>query len=225
MITGGTSGEYGGVLGTIDPYGLNNSFSPGNNCQAGTVYTVTDMPSAGTLLYYLAGYERDYRNFYFFGHGSASSIGAKTTNGWVGLTQGEIADFLWNVPLSYQVMHAAFRPYRFVFIDGCDTAKANFCEAFAIPAVALSTNYFAAAGIESRAFVGFKSWSINLNTWNWQAYSLMTEGFLRDWMGNVPVQSCLNNAKSDIHGTGRRMDSSAVVYGAADLQHATRTRP
>jgi len=197
--------------------------SPGNNCQAGTVYTVSDQPSANTLLTYLSGYGGDdYRNFYFFGHGNASAIGAY--NG-AGLTQEQIALALLNVPLNYQIQHAALWPYRFVFIDGCNTGKGNFCEAFGIPAMTLSTNYFAAAGLESRAFVGFKNWSLNFNFWSWQAYSLMTGWFLADWENGTPVQTCVNNAKGDTHQSGQSMNSSAVVYGAADLQFGTRTRP
>jgi len=224
MIAGGSGGgEYGGVLGTLDPDGLNGNLSPGNNCQAGTVYTVSDQPSATNLLEYLSGYSGTYyRNFYFFGHGNASSIGAY--NG-AGLTQEQIALALLNVPLNYQIQHAALWPYRFVFIDACNAGKGNFCEAFGIPAMTLSTNYFLAASLESRAFVGFKNWSLNFNFWSWQSYSLMTGWFLSDWERSVPVQTCVSNAQNDTHQSGQSMNSSAVVYGAADLQFGTRTRP
>jgi len=51
----------------------------------------------------------------------------------------------------------------------------------------------------------------------------MTHYFLQDWETGVPVQQCVNNAKSDVHITGSHMDSSAVAYGAIDLQHNTHT--
>ena len=57
----------------------------------------------------------------------------------------------------------------------------------------------------------------------WTGYSLMTHYFLQDWETGVPVQQCVNNAKSDVHITGSHMDSSAVAYGAIDLQHNTHT--
>jgi hypothetical protein len=220
MIAGGVQEDepYQGVLGTLDAYGFNNNLSPGNNPQGGQVFTMADQASRSNLLTYLAS--GNYDNFYFFGHGSASSIGAY--NGTC-LTQGDISSALLNVPLSWPIMHAARTPYRFVFIDGCNTGKGNFCEAFAIPAAALSTDYFAAAGLESRAFVGFKSWSIDLNIYTWQGYSEMTSHFLQDWEREVPVQQCVNNAKSDVYNTGNPMDSSAVVYGAIDLQNGTHT--
>jgi len=221
MIAGGVYEDdpYHGVLGTLDPEDLNGNLSPGNNPSGGQVFTMSDQTSRSNLLSYLAS--GNYDNFYFFGHGSASSIGAY--NG-VGLTQEDISRALLNVPLSWPIMHAARTPYRFVFIDGCDTGKGNFCEAFAIPATAVSTNYYAAAGLESRAFVGFKHWTLNVNFVGiWQGYSLMTHYFLQDWESGVPVQQCVINATHDVYNTGASMDSSAVAYGAIDLQYGTHT--
>jgi hypothetical protein len=139
------------------------------------------------------------------------------------VTQEQIANALLNIPLTNQIRHAALHPYRFVYIDGCNTGAGNFCEAFGIPAMTVSTNFFAAIGAESRAFVGFKSWTLDFNIWTWTPYSYMTGDFLKDWLNGVPVQTCVNNAKSDTHGNGVNMNSSAVVYGAADLQHDTLT--
>ncbi len=222
MIAGGVYEDdpYHGVLGTLDPEDLNGNLSPGNNPSGGQVFTMSDQTSRSNLLTYLANAQYD--NFYFFGHGSASSIGAY--NG-VGLSQEDIYTALGNYPLSIGRRHIASTPYRFVFIDGCDTGKGSFCEAFAIPASAISTNYYAAAGLESRAFVGFKHWTLNVNFVGiWQGYSLMTHYFLQDWLsGNLNVQQCVNNAKHDVYNTGSSMDSSAVVYGAIDLQSGTHT--
>ena len=76
--------------------------------------------------------------------------------------------------------------------------------------------------MESRAFVGFKSWKLNFDIGSWQPYSLMTEAFLSDWMGGrVDVQTCVQNAQNDTRGTGASLNSSAVVYGAADLRRNT----
>lgn len=138
MIVGGAGSptEYYGVLGTLDAYGLNGNLSPGNNAQNGNVFTVQDQASRSNLLTYLA--DPRYENFYFFGHGNSSVIGSY--NGF-NLTRDQIADALVNVPLSYHIQHAAEHPYRFVFIDACDAGKADFCEAFGIPAFPCSTNF------------------------------------------------------------------------------------
>jgi hypothetical protein len=216
MIAGGVDEDdpYHGVLGTL----ASCTFSPGNVANAGEVFFLADATTRSNLLSYLAS--SNYDNFYFFGHGSASAIGAY--NG-TALSQGDIATALFNVPLSYVNPHLSHTPYRFVFIDGCDTGSGNFCESFSIPAAALSTNYFATAGIESRVFVGFTSWKVNLNIYNWEEYSDMTHELLNDWLRGVPIQTCVNNAKSDSHDTGASLDSSAVVYGATDLQHGVHT--
>lgn len=250
MITGGPSGEYGGVLGTLDQYGLNGNLSPGNSAQNGTVFTVQDQASRTNLLSYLAYPSPTYENFYFFGHGNGNAIGSY--NGYI-LTSAQIAFALGNVPFSLngpnelthilppmmgitypvmmprtfdtQVVHAALHPYRFVFIDACDTGVGNFCEAFGIPALTANTNYFATAGVESRAFVGMQSWKLNLNIIGWQGYSEMTGQFLGNWLTGHQVQDCVNTAQSPFNGTGAQMSSSAVIYGAADLTITTRTRP
>jgi hypothetical protein len=107
----------------------------------------------------------------------------------------------------------------------CDTGTGNFCEAFGIPAITVSTNFFATAGVESRAFVGMKSWNININFVSWESYSLMTGFFLADWLSGNDVQTCVGNAKNDAHITVAEMSSSAVIYGAYDLRIGTITRP
>jgi hypothetical protein len=242
MIAGGVDEDepYKGVLGTLDDWGLNSNVSPGNNPSAGTVFTLQDQSSRTNLLNYLADHR--YENFYFFGHGNDSSIGSY--NGFT-LTSDQIGFALDNVPLSFsgqpelinvdppiivypqvptQIKTIADHPYRFVVIDACDTAAGNFCEAFAIPAITVSTNYFRTLGVESRAFVGFKSWALNLNFLTWQSYSLMTSGFLFDWLDGHDVQTCVNDARNG-YGSGASMDSSVWIYGAYDLKHDTRTRP
>jgi hypothetical protein len=241
MICGGPGGEYGGALGTLDQYGLNGNVSPGNSAENETVFTLDDATSRSNLLSYLASTQPQYENFYFFGHGNDSAIGSY--NGFT-LTSDQIASALGNVPLSYNsltymhlfgfpitmtttfdttIQHAAEHPYRFVFIDACDTGAGNFCEAFGIPAQTLSTNNFAAQGVESRAFVGMKSWKLNLDVLTWENYSLMTGYFLTDWLNGVNLQTCVNNAKNDAHETGAEMSSSAVIYGASDLTRGVHT--
>jgi len=218
MIVGGPGGTDGGVLGTLDQYGFHENVSPGNNAQNGNVFTLQDQASRTNLLNYLADHR--YENFYFFGHGGPSTIGSY--NGF-NLTLDQIAYALVNVPLSYQIQHAAEHPYRFIFIDACDAGKANLCEAFGIPAFTVSTNYFATAGVESRAFVGFKSVKFNLNEFTWYNYTAMTGWFIADWLRGLSVQDCVNNAKSDAHITGTMMNSTAVIYGASDMNTGTHT--
>jgi hypothetical protein len=72
MVAGGAGGEFGGVTQTLGMYGLNSyQLSPGNG--QGTAYLMNDGISKTNLLWYL--WDLEYRNFYYFGHGSPSSIG------------------------------------------------------------------------------------------------------------------------------------------------------
>jgi hypothetical protein len=95
-----------------------------------------------------------------------------------------------------------------------------------LPAITVSTNFFATAGVESRAFIGFADEKA-FNTTTWDSYSLMMGGFLEDWLSNqIDVNHCIGNAQNGVHNAGVvNMDTSAIVNGAQDMLHDTRTRP
>jgi hypothetical protein len=130
------------------------------------------------------------------------------------------------VPLSWQNQHVGEHPYKFVFIDGCSAGKGNFCESFAIPAQTVDNNFFANLGVESRAFLGFKS-PKNFNPAEWTWYAIMMGRFYDDWeTGQYTLQQCVSNAVVGNYTSGYlTMDSSWVIYGATDLQRGTHTRP
>jgi hypothetical protein len=255
MIVGGAGSptDYNGVLGTLDAYGLHGNLSPGNNAQAGTVFTLQDSSTRGNLLGYLG--DNRYENFYYFGHGNDSAISAY--NGPVtGINEQQLAYAIGNVPLSMNdgdpvfdgwdpdvptmvqptmspsILHAALHPYRFVWLDACDTGRGNFCEAFGIPAITVSTNFFASAGVESRAFVGFtqetgfddSNSSSDPN--GWPSRSLFLNEFLDAWLsGAYDLNTIVLNAKNSFGNVGYKMDSSVIIYGASDLMRNTLTRP
>lgn len=254
MITGDTLPQHGIML-VLDPNHTGLNISPGNNSSA--VFTVNNATTAGQLLGYLEGglFGNTYRNFWFFGHGNNHEIGNKSRPYPSGgdLTQDQIAFGLGNVPLSYQyavspsfghpfpwvttvampttIQHAALHPYRFVYLDGCDTGASTLSEAFGIPSVTLTTNDFAANGVESRVFIGYKSWKIdNISQLNWENYSAMMYNFMYAWVtGTLNAQQCVAAAKQDNwpnplpNYVSANMDSSVVVYGAADMFSYTHT--
>ena len=231
MILGGPGEDtdYGGVIGTLDEYGLNGNLSPGNNGQGGQVFTLSDLSSRTNLLSYLADHR--YENFYFFGHGNNSVISAYNAS-QTALTMQQIAFALVNVPLSYSILHAAEHPYRFIFIDACNTGKGNFCEAFGIPAITVSTNFFATAGVESRAFIGFTKptgFDPSLSSGDPNGVpnrSITMAEFLDAWLHSEgDLNTILQDAENSFGQFGYKMDSSAVIYGAYDLKNNTRTRP
>jgi hypothetical protein len=120
------------------------------------------------------------------------------------------------------MQRVALHPYRFVFLDGCETAAGNFSESFGIPAITVNTNFFATMKVESRAFVGYKkSVSFSTSQWDWRTYMIV--GFLQNWRsGAYTVQNCVSIAQA---ATFQPMDSSAIIYGAVDMTATIRTRP
>ncbi|MEI7533078.1 MAG: hypothetical protein WCK57_01825 [Verrucomicrobiae bacterium] len=211
-MLGGGEGVWGGIIHTLNDYGLGSYLSPGNVDQS-TAFALSDGAARTNLLNYLA--DPRFPNFYFFGHGSPSGIGGNDPTSRI--TFNDIKNKLGNFLTSAKP--ADYHPYRFVFIDGCSAGAGNFCEAFGIPAMTVSTNFFTTAGVNSRAFVGFKA-PKNFNPEKWQWYSLMIGGLYADWLGGLTMQQCVNNALAGAHTSGYlQMDSTVVIYGAADMKH------
>jgi hypothetical protein len=246
MMLGGADDEDLGVIGALDANGAHGNLSPGNFPET-SAFQLGDATSRANLLSYLSSYAPHYENFYYFGHGNNSAISAYNVAN-TAITSDQIAYALGNVPLIMNdgdpvfdgwdpdvptmvqptmvpsILHAALHPYRLVFLDGCDTGAGTFCEAFGIPAVTAGTNFFASAGVESRAFIGFTD-EKSFNTSTWDSYSLMMGGFFEDWLGGLPVENCIGNAQNNVYTSVVSMDSSAIVFGAVDMVHNTRTRP
>jgi hypothetical protein len=165
MMLGGSDDEDLGPIGALDPHGAQSNLSPGNFPET-SAFELADASSRANLLRYLASSSPQYENFYYFGHGNSSVISAYNGTGSA-ITGTQIAYALGNVPLSYpnpnsaydnssfpasfsptvnpSIQRVALHPYRFVFLDGCNTGAGNLCESFGIPAITVSTNFFATA--------------------------------------------------------------------------------
>jgi hypothetical protein len=214
MMVGGDGGEYGGVVSSLGNYGLGAPMSPGNVSQT-SAFEMADTNTRAQFLSYMA--QSQYRHLYFFGHGSASAFG---TTGAV-INYNNIQTDLGNY--MHTAKPALYHPYRLVFIDGCSAGSGNLCESFGIPAVTVNTNYFATLGIESRAFLGFKTTtSFDSNQWTWRALAL--ESFFDAWMqGNTQLQTCVYLGQNQ--NTSQPLPSTTQIYGAVDLTKNTHTGP
>jgi hypothetical protein len=92
------------------------------------------------------------RNVCYFGHGGITGIGYNpgNTNRFISAT--EIGAVLNNIPAGQTNAHH----FRFVFLDGCSTAKGNLCTAFGIPQKSnVPDSDFANAGLRYAAFMGW----------------------------------------------------------------------
>lgn len=146
------------------------------------------------------------------------------------IDQQQIAYALGNVPLSFKNQHVALHPYRFVWLDGCDTAGGTLSQSFGIPSVPYSTNLFAAAGVESRAFLGytgpisFDSSNSTSDRNSWPNHSVLLGQFLNAWITHQDnLGNLVNDAETSFGNYGYNMNSSAVVYGAYDMFSNTST--
>ena len=138
----------------------------------------------------------DTRNFYFDGHGSIFSIGdeqSPTNPGSINIMASDVAAMLHNkIGKISWCMH----PYRFVFLNACDTATANFwTHAFGIKD---RVSYAQASQRGSaQAFMGWFNESRAPDTddeWNDEAQTYAV--FFGAWMSGWPLESCYRTASS-----------------------------
>jgi hypothetical protein len=184
------------------------TLSPGNPPNSDTAFAMYDSYTKASLLDSLA--DINFRNFYFFGHGSPYTIGGVAGDPTIGYTQ--ISHRLSNFFVTAKPVD--YHPYRFVFIDGCNAGKGGFCEAFGISAQTLSRAFFTTAGVRSRAFLGFKE-NVTFNPQQWEAREDMLANVFGDWVvRGRTLEEAVNNARNF---TLQPMDSSWVIYGASDF--------
>lgn len=97
-------------------------------------------------------YHPNSRNLFYSGHGGNNGIGYNAANTNVFITRAEIESVLRTVPLGQTNRHA----FRFVFLDGCQTANGHLPEAFGIVREEdLSFEYYYNSGERYSAFVGW----------------------------------------------------------------------
>jgi hypothetical protein len=145
------------------------------------------------------------RNFYYFGHGSANSIGgdinklgsSNNVTGSINLPGGHA--FLtsqWvHDSVTFNKSYGAI-PFRFVFLDGCSTAAGNWPWAWDVPKQTETIDYYKSAanktGHRPNAFVG---WDVEMGGPGWGTIDKFWE-FRTDWMAEWAgtFQEQLNDA-------------------------------
>ena len=200
----------------------------------GSTYTQTNRNTSWSNLASWIYYPQ-YRNLYYSGHGSANVIGCDENtvdssnnitggiflpNSKAGLTASAIHD---NVAFNPN----GARPYRFVFLDGCNTANGNFAAAFGIPQQALTGGwYFSDSNtrhIRPSAFMGWnvtvggdKSWGTVQGYWTFREY------WIADWANTD--QEILDNAIDIARDTSgwvapAMVDTHLVTTGDTELEY------
>ncbi len=171
----------------------------------GTNYSQADRDDSWSQLTfsYLGSSYGQIRNFYYFGHGAVGFIGgdinkldssnnitgSKNLPGSkAGLTSQSIRQ---NITFN---KNSGAIPYRFVFLDGCNTASGDLPQAWGVPNQTETIDYYKSAanstGARPSAFVGWDTEIGGLKGWGtidkfWQ--------FRTFWMGNWSVQAGQQN--------------------------------
>jgi hypothetical protein len=97
-------------------------------------------------------YNPNSRNLVYFGHGGPNNLGYNWSDTNVSISAKEIARMLHTIPDNQTNRHA----FRFVFLDGCSTAKGTLPEAFGIIHKPITdVGYYTGAAIRPSAFAGW----------------------------------------------------------------------
>src|SRR5690606_37643544 len=142
-------------------------------------------------------------NFYFYGHGSPNNIGDGHPMGGTSayLLAWEVATALGNVR-SVRGGIAASHPYRFVFLDACETAATkDWQRAFGFFYPPFSTSHVWNGDRPPRAFLGWQKPKTGLGNVYTTALTAQDFGttlnvFYAAWMSGFTLDYCIRLASS-----------------------------
>jgi hypothetical protein len=149
----------------------------------------------------------DARNLYYAGHGWATGIGGDRhtydTNGGVtgGIVLPSSKAFLTSKTVRDSITfnkHGGFRPYRFVWLDGCSTVNGDWPEAFGVNKATNSIAYYTnkvtnPSGVRPSAFVG---WNQTVGGTNWgtlQGYMNCRSQWMFRWQYNWNTEELIDS--------------------------------
>lgn len=164
-------------------------------------------------------YDPRQRNFYYYGHGSANSIGgdAHTFDGSNFVTGGMSFPgskaMLTSATVRNEITfnrYAGSRPYRFAFLDGCNTANGDWPDAFGVGkgtnALAWYTGTNNTRRVRPSAFVG---WNVTVGGKGWGTVDKFWQ-FRGFWMGNWSVNK--NDTDKGRLGEALRLAQSGAIW-------------
>ena len=175
------------------------------------------------------------RNFYYYGHGSPTTIGADmhtfNSSNYVtgGITLPGSHAYLTSKTIRDQFSFNKFsgaRPYRFVFLDGCNTANGDWPDAFGVGKSSYTdTSWYGSTKntrhVRPSAFVGWTKvvggpgWGTAKTFWDFRSYWM---GF---WANSIyePLNTALDdgNTYSDWVSSGQFW-GAIKVYGYTMMQ-------
>lgn len=181
------------------------------------IYKLSTAADFSTLTNHLAETSPDnVRALYFYGHGNANgnAIGTQTTGIYAKAVAAALGNHYTND--HGQPMALTHHPYSFVFLDGCNTGRGDFPEAFGIPKAAKPSDFVTAG--RKRAFMGWGAKVTHSIVGNYPlAWSLK---FWQTWLGDgsdssVALQTAIDAAES--YHSGVTNDFKLTIIGNNDL--------
>ena len=199
---------------------LNGEYTEsGGYASAMALSTASDWRTLATLLR-----DTSSRNFYYFGHAGKALIGSKKNP--IYFDQDMLQNVILQNPANpLSTNHFPQHPYRFVFLDGCQTAAGTLPVLFGIPKMVVTNEVWNAAGLAPRSFLGWQSYTGTSYKKDGTPVPDDTrmrymENFWNDWSGNQPLQNAIHNASADDLSNGQRFcqfDNVITLYGSPTL--------
>ena len=199
--------------GMILPLGsLPGSFQP---LRYGTPHT-TAQKSQDWTQFKIALTNLNARNLYYFGHGAPEKLGG-TKDANRTLTSKEVGTLL-----RYNDSNPTNRHFfRYVFLDGCNTANGSFPTKFGIPKKEnVSLSDYLSPNVRPSAFSGWTEYKqygvLGLIPWQFPGYRI---NFWSFWsQGNKELHEAHEDARVSIGANGMAIGQSLKIYGYKNMR-------
>jgi hypothetical protein len=160
-------------------------------------------------------------NLYYFGHTSENALGNRPSNANSGYYIEELEIITGNTVVPgkgfWKGKIAKFTlPFHFVFLDGCSSAKGNWCEAFGIERVKTTQAGYTTNGLPPKAFLG---WKKDMPYAVGAAFSTEHRDFVIDFFGDWSAGAGNTGLQAAINQNTRASFIPLIrIWGAQDLR-------
>ena len=132
-------------------------------------------------------------NLYHFGHGGPEALGISPN-----LHQGVYSDQIQALLINGFVTgnFVMMKPYRFVFLDGCNTSSGDWCVSFGTERKATTAAQYAQRGLPTRAFMGWVTIKEYINPqglFDTDHYNFVVN-FFSNWSGGSVLIDAINQS-------------------------------
>ena len=173
--------------------------------------SIADNPASWTAFHNMLA-DPQTANLYVFCHGSPQTIGFDPLNqrglGRCGIFSSELGVFLMNGPIGDKFL--ASKPYRFVFLDGCETGGSyllggflDFSPGVWNNAFGIQSGDYTATGSEPQAFMGWKTQKAYAGPPPGRLFDTshrnFVQGFYTGWANGSTLKQASDDAYNSLH--------------------------